>query len=150
MPQPATILNAPILGGPESAWVTARGAPRQGPLAAQVFGDVEVIFSAGASRARQITFLLRPSVPFALAREQTRSLHPPDARLVRTYKDMAGLPVELYHSELLAQAFGDEDVWSVSLVQQYGGASAGDYIQLVEQGHPTTTSTVIIATGNNP
>lgn len=78
----------------------------------------------------------------AEARERAKEFLPSDARAVRTYRSANDQTVEVFQSQILADAWASAgDVWD--------GEAAGTFILIAERGRPTS-SRIIIAIGNNP
>jgi len=150
----AGVLDGPVLGGQRGAWVRAKGNPTQGAIGELFAPDTEVVWArdaTGTERAQVIELLLRSAVVVAQARDQATTFHPPDARLTRTYVAPAGQTVEVFQSDLLAQALAGVTrpaSGSVPAAPISGDEPPGTYTQIAERGSPTTDR-VVIAVGNN-
>jgi hypothetical protein len=151
----AGVLDTPVLGGIRGAWVRAKGDPTQGGIGEVFAPDTEVRWArdaTGTDRARHIELLLRSAVTVAQARDQATTFHPPDARLTRTYVAPAGQTVEVFQSDLLAQALAGVTrpaSGSLPAAPTLGDEPPSTFIQIAERGSPTTHR-VVIAVGNNP
>jgi hypothetical protein len=144
-----------VLGGQREAWVRAKGNPTQGVIGERFAPDTEVIWArdaTGTDRARHIELLLRSAVAVAQARDRAKSFHPPDARLTRTYVASDGQTVEVFQSDLLAEALAGVTrpaSSSVPAAPIVGDEPSGTYTQIAERGS-STTDRVGIAVGSNP
>ena len=155
----ALVLDLPALGGTRAAWVRTKGAPSRAALG-DLFDQHTTVTCApapdGHERAARIDLLLghstgadRAGVPVAQAREMAALLHPPDGRAVRTYATQDGHTVEVFQSELLADAFGGATRPPATAGTPLGDDPAGAYIQVADRGSPTTNR-VVLAVGNHP
>ena len=151
----AGVLDTPVLGGKREAWVRAKGNPTKGVIGELFAPDTEVIWArdaTGTDRAQYIELLLRSAITVAQARDQAKPFHPPDARLTRTYVAPAGQTVEVFQSDLLAQALAGvtrRAIGSLPAAPRVGDGPLSTYTQIAERGSPTTNR-VVIAVGNNP
>jgi hypothetical protein len=151
----AGVLDTPVLGGKRGAWVRAKGNPTKGVIGELFAPDTEVMWArdaTGTDRAQYIELLLRSAVTVAQARDQAKTFHPPDARLTRTYVAPAGQTVEVFQSDLLAQALAGVTrpaIGSLPAAPIFGDEPPSTYTLIAERGSPTTHR-VVIAVGNNP
>ena len=151
----AGVLDTPVLGGQRGAWVRAKGNPTQTVIGELFAPDTEVMWArdaTGTDRARHVELHLRSAVAVGQARDQAKTFHPPDARLTRTYVTPAGQTVEVFQSDLLAQALAGVTRpagGSVPAAPIVGDEPPSTYTQIAERGSPTTDR-VVIAVGKNP
>ena len=152
-------LDLPTLGGTRSAWVRAKGEPSTSALGEVFDQNVAVTFATpdGIERATRVDLLLghtsgvgdRAGLTVAQAREMARPLHPPDAQAVRSYTDQENQTVEVFRSDLLAEAFRAATRPPPAGGSYFGDQPAGTYVQIAERGKPTTER-VVLAVGNPP
>ena len=152
-------LDLPTLGGTRSAWVRAKGEPSTSALGEVFDQNVAVTFATpdGIERATRVDLLLghtsgvgdRAGLSVAEAREMARPLHPPDAQAVRSYTDQENQTVEVFRSDLLAEAFRAATRPPPAGGSYFGDQPAGTYVQIAERGKPTTER-VVLAVGNPP
>ena len=156
----AGVLDLPTLGGTKAAWVRAKGAPTRAALGDLFDQNVAITFSPapdGHERATRIELLLghtaglgdRSGVPIAQARDMAQSFHPPDARAVRTYTAEESQMVEVFESDLLAEALAGLSRPPAAAGPSLGDAPAGTYIQIAGRGGPTTNR-VVLTVGDRP
>ena len=140
--------------GKRDAWVRAKGNPTKGAIGEVFSPNTEVMWArdaTGTDRAQHIELLLQRAVTVALARDQAKTFHPPDARLTRTYVAPAGQTVEVFQSDLLAQALAGVTrpaVGSLPAASIFGDEPPSTYTQIAECGSPTSNR-VVIGVGNN-
>ena len=153
-------LDLATLGGTRSAWVRAKGEPSGSALGEVFDQNVAVTFAAmpdASERATRVDLLLghtsgvgdRAGLSVAEAREMARPLHPPDAQAVRSYTDQENQTVEVFRSDLLAEAFRAATRPPPAGGSYFGDQPAGTYVQIAERGKPTTER-VVLAVGSPP
>jgi hypothetical protein len=142
------LLNGPVLGAMRTVWIEARGQPSRG-----VFGDLFAATTgvrwhedgAGHQRAVEVELLTGTNpLPVGQAREMAARLHPRDAQRVGVYVDSFGQTVEVFRSQVLADAFGGPDSPVARAV--FGDDPPGTYIQIAERRSSRTTR-VLLALG---